>query len=73
MAERGNTTHGPGLDDQIEQETAGMTSGTQPAHVEEFRETEAFADDTDSEQVQEAARLDPPEGVEDPAGDEETK
>lgn len=63
MVERGNTKHGPRLDEEIEQETSGMIGGTQPAHVEEFRQTEAFADDTDPAAVQEAA------GTVDPVAD----
>jgi hypothetical protein len=57
MAERGNTTHGQELDDQMKHETQGMVRGNQPAHAEEFRETEPFPDDTDPEEVQ--AALDP--------------
>jgi hypothetical protein len=54
MAERGNTTHGPTLDDKMKQETQGMVQGNQPAHAEELRETEPFPDDTDPTEVQEA-------------------
>jgi hypothetical protein len=74
MIERGSGKHGPELDDQIEHETSGMISGNQPAHVEEHRETEAFPDDTDPQEVQDAAQLDVPAGV-DPAenDDEEEK
>jgi hypothetical protein len=57
MAERGNTTHGQELDDQLKHETQGMVRGNQPAHAEEFRETEPFPDDTDPAEVQ--AALDP--------------
>lgn len=57
MAERGNTTHGPALDDKMKQETQGMVKGTQPAHAEEWRETEPFPDDTDPAEIREA--LDP--------------
>ena len=57
MAERGNTTHGPNLDDELKHETQGMVQGNQPAHAEEWRETEPFPDDTDPAAVQEA--LDP--------------
>ncbi|HEV7168879.1 MAG TPA: hypothetical protein VGN49_13030 [Micrococcaceae bacterium] len=56
MAERGSTKHGPGLDDQMKHETDGMVKGNQPAHVEEFRETDPFPDDTDSPEVWEASR-----------------
>jgi len=56
MAERGNTTHGQNLDDQMKHETQGMVRGNKPAHAEEFRETEPFPDDTDPAEVQEALR-----------------
>lgn len=69
MVERGSTKHGRELDEQIEHETSGMTAGNQPAHVEEHRETEAYADDSDPQEVQDAARLTPPDGVPDPAED----
>ena len=57
MAERGNTTHGQELGDQMKHETQGMVRGNQPAHAEEFRETEPFPEDTDPAEVQ--AALDP--------------
>jgi hypothetical protein len=57
MSERGNTTHGQNLDDQMKHETQGMVRGNKPAHAEEWRETEPFPDDTDPAEVQ--AALDP--------------
>ena len=54
MAERGNTKHGSNLDDQMQHETQGAVRGNQPAHAEEFRETEPFPDSTDPAEVQEA-------------------
>ncbi|UZX04355.1 hypothetical protein F8G81_18365 [Arthrobacter sp. CDRTa11] len=57
MAERGETAHGPGLDDKMKQETDGMVKGNNPAHAEEWRESEPFADDTDPDAVRDA--LDP--------------
>jgi hypothetical protein len=54
VAERGNTKHGQHLDDKMQQETQGMVKGNQPAHVEEWRETEPFPDDTDTAEVQDA-------------------
>jgi hypothetical protein len=56
MAERGNTKHGPHLDDKMQQETQGMVKGNQPAHVEEARETEPFPDDTDAAEVRDALK-----------------
>lgn len=53
-AQRGNTTHGPALDDQMEQESRGLTQGTTPPHVEPFRETEPLPDDTDDEATRRA-------------------
>ena len=66
MAERGSSKHGPGLDDQMKHETDGMVKGNQPAHVEEFRETEPFPDDTDSAEVQAATQE---AGVKEPPAD----
>ena len=54
MAERGNTKHGQQLDEQMQHETQGMVRGNQPAHAEEWRETEPFPDDTDPAEVREA-------------------
>ena len=46
--ERGSTKHGPMLDDELKHETEGMMRSGQPAHAEEFRETEGVVpDDTD--------------------------
>lgn len=57
MAERGNTTHGHELDDQMKHEARKIVQGNQPAHVEEFRETEPFPDDTDPEEIREALQM----------------
>ncbi|UKA66911.1 hypothetical protein LFT44_00240 [Arthrobacter sp. FW306-05-C] len=54
MAERGNTTHGQNLDDQMKHEAQGVVQGNQPAHAEEWRETEPFPDATDPAEVREA-------------------
>ncbi|HKU29960.1 hypothetical protein [Arthrobacter sp. NyZ413] len=54
MAERGNTKHSPHLDEKMQQETQGMVKNRQPAHAEEWRETEPFPDDTDSAEVRDA-------------------
>lgn len=45
--QRGNTKHGPRLDDQMEQETRGMVQGHGSPHAEPFRESEPLPDDTD--------------------------
>lgn len=57
MAERGNTKHGHELDDQLKHEARKIVQGNQPAHVEEFRETEPFPDDTDPEEIREALQM----------------
>jgi hypothetical protein len=51
MAERGNTTHGPRLDDELKHETDGMIKGNHPTRAEEWREAETF-DDGEDEPVQ---------------------
>lgn len=54
-AQRGNTTHGPNLDEELEQETRGMVQGHGGAsHVEPFRQTEPLPDDTDDPEVERA-------------------
>jgi len=68
MAERGNTTHGQNLDDQMKHETQGVVHGNQPPHAEEWRETEPFPDDTDPVEVQEA--LNPASSPDSPTGGE---
>lgn len=55
-SERGNSKHGPQLDEQMEQETRGMVQGHGAPHVEPFRETEPLPDDTDPEEVERAFR-----------------
>lgn len=57
MSERGSSKHGPNLDDELKHETDGLVDGMQPDHVEEFRQTEGMPDDTDSDEVQDAANM----------------
>lgn len=57
-AQRGNTKHGPQLDDQMEQETRGMVQGHGSSHAEPFRETEPLPDDTDDQTTERAFRND---------------
>lgn len=57
-SERGNTTHGPRLDEEMEQESRGMVQGHGAPHAEPFRETEPLPDDTDPEEVERAFRGD---------------
>lgn len=47
MAERGNTTHGPNLDDQLKHETQGLVQGNHPTRAEEWREAETIDDGED--------------------------
>jgi hypothetical protein len=62
-AQRGNTTHGPNLDEQLEQETPGMVQGhSGAAHAEPFRETEPLPDDTDAPDTERAFRHEMPDG-----------
>jgi len=57
-AQRGNTTHGPAMDEQLAQESRGLVQGTTPPHVEQFRETEPLPDDTDDELTEHALERD---------------
>lgn len=61
-AERGNTKHGPQLDEQLEHEARGMVQGHGGApHAEPFRESEPLPDDTDAPEVERAFRRDGPD------------
>ena len=42
MVDRGSSKHGPRVDDQLERETEPVTHNAQPAHLEEWRQTEPF-------------------------------
>lgn len=53
-SQRGNTKHGPQLDDQMEQESRGMVQGHGSPHAEPFRETEPLPDDTDDPSTERA-------------------
>ena len=59
--QRGNTKHGPELDEQMEQESRGMVQGHGSPHAEPFRETEPLPDDTDDPEVERAFRHDGPD------------
>jgi hypothetical protein len=58
MSERGNTTHSARLDEEMKHETQSIVQGHGPSHVEEFRQTEPFPNDTDDAEVQEASGMD---------------
>lgn len=47
MAERGNTTHGPHVDDQLKHETQGLVQGGHPTRAEDWREAETIDDGVD--------------------------
>jgi hypothetical protein len=70
-AQRGNTKHGPNLDDELEQETRGMVQGHGAPHAEPFRETEPLPDDTDDEAVEDAFWEDEPAAVAESDADRE--
>jgi hypothetical protein len=68
-SQRGNTKHGPHLDEQLEQETRGMVQGHGSPHAEPFRETEPLPDDTDAPATERAFRNDH-DAERDPSSDE---
>ncbi|MCC9173892.1 hypothetical protein [Arthrobacter sp. zg-Y179] len=68
MAERGNSTHGRRLDEELKLETEDLTKTTRPGHLEEWRQPEPLPDDTDSDEVLEAMD---PNGVDADARDRE--
>ena len=64
MAERGNTKHGPELDEQMQHEAQGLVQGHGHPHAEPFRETEPLPDDTDDPEVRRAFEDRPRDGSE---------
>ncbi|KHL04511.1 hypothetical protein [Sinomonas humi] len=54
MIERGSNKHGPQLDDEMKHEDQGTIRSGRPGHVEDFRQTEPFPDDTDSPETRAA-------------------
>lgn len=68
-AQRGNTTHGPRTDEQLEQEARGMVQGHGAPHAEPFRESEPLPEDTDDPEVERAFEHD----ASDDAADAETR
>ncbi|MGW9405046.1 hypothetical protein ACWGQ2_13890 [Arthrobacter sp. NPDC055585] len=52
MAERGNSTHGRRMDEEMKHETQNLTRNAVPDHAQEWRQPEPLADDTDSAEVQ---------------------
>lgn len=60
--QRGNTTHGSSMDDQLKHETEGLVNGTGDTHVEPFRQTEPLPDDTDDAETERALDRDDQDG-----------
>lgn len=59
MTDRGNSTHGPELDDQLAHEAQSIVQGHgSNAHVEEFRQAEPVPDDTDDAETVTASGYD---------------
>jgi hypothetical protein len=58
MAERGSDKHSAEQDDQMKHEADSGVKGVKPSHREEFRQSEPFTDETDSEEVQDAPERD---------------
>jgi hypothetical protein len=56
MVERGNTKHGPHVDDEMKREAQALQQSGRSGHVEEFRENEPMPDDTDSQEVRDAVQ-----------------
>jgi hypothetical protein len=58
MSDQGTNHANPKLDDQLKHEAQPIVQGHGPAHVEEWRQTVSYPDDTDSQEVQEASGID---------------
>lgn len=70
--ERGNTKHGPNLDDEMEQESRGLVQGHgEPPHAEPFRDSEPLPDDTDDDEVERAFWAEMTEDEDDEGDDDE--
>jgi len=54
MAERGNSTHGRRMDEEMKHEAHNLTRNAVPDRTQEWRQPEPLADDTDSAEVQDA-------------------
>ncbi|GAA1347006.1 hypothetical protein [Arthrobacter roseus] len=48
MAERGSTTNGPALDDELKHESQGLIQGNHPTRAEDWREAETVEDDLEN-------------------------
>jgi len=57
MSEQGTNHANPKLDDQMKHEAQPIVQGHGPAHVEEWRQTVSYPDDTDSPEVETASGI----------------
>lgn len=71
MAERGNSTHGRRMDEEMKHETQNLTRNAVPEHNQVWRNPEPVADDTDSAEVQAVmgSAPEPPERADQPEGE----
>ena len=67
MSSQGSNKASPELDDQMKHEAQPIVQGHGPSHVEEWRQTVAYPDDTDSPEVEAASGI---SGPLQPASDE---
>jgi hypothetical protein len=63
MEERGSFKHGPRLDDQMEQEDEPIVRAGQPAHTEEWRQTEPFEENYLEEELPPSEQPGTPAGL----------
>ena len=57
MSQQGSNHHNPMLDDEMKHEAQAIIQGHGPGHVEEWRQTVGYPDDTDSAEVQDASGI----------------
>ena len=58
MSSQGSNKHNELLDDEMKHEAQPIVQGHGPSHVEEWRQTVSYPDDTDSQEVQDASGID---------------
>jgi hypothetical protein len=57
MSGQGTNHASPKLDDELKHEAQPIVQGHGPAHVEEWRQTVSYPDDTDSPEVEAASGI----------------
>lgn len=57
MSGQGTNHANPKLDDELKHEAQPIVQGHGPAHVEEWRQTVSYPDDTDSPEVEAASGI----------------